>query len=288
MALLRQHRYKAAESRHDFAITVSAALHNRTMREIFDELFRTEPLDPVEAARKSVRRQLRKRFYREAGAGPDNAVHLDGKPVMTPKRRALKAPAAEIARAIAQEWEAQREAIDPGAMPLTRLANAVIDGIADAPAAVRDEIVKYLGSDLVFYRADAPEGLVELQAQAWDPLIAFARDRLGARFVLAQGIVHQPQPREAIAAAAKSIPSEPSPDEIWRLGALAVITTITGSALIALALGAGALDADAAWAAAHVDEDWNTARWGEDAELKARRAARRAEFDAAVLVLKAL
>lgn len=251
------------------------------MRDILEDIFKNQPLDPIEAARKSVRVSLRKRFYKEASAGDDHAVKLDGKPVMTPKRRALKAPNAQIAKAMAGEWDAQRDAIDPGAMPLTRLANAIIDGVADAPDAVRDEIVKYLGSDLVFYRADQPEGLIERQAQHWDPLIAFARDTYGARFVLAQGIVHRPQPPEAIAAAAVSIPHEP-----WKLGAMATITTITGSALIALALAARAIDADAAWTAAHVDEDWSTAKWGEDAEVKSRRAARRAEFDAAVLVLR--
>jgi chaperone required for assembly of F1-ATPase len=252
------------------------------MRDILEDIFKNQPLDPIEAARKSVRVNLRKRFYKQAGTA-DNAVTLDGKPVMTPKRRALKAPNAAIAQAIAGEWDAQRDTIDPGAMPLTRLANAIIDGVADAPDAVRDEIVKYLGSDLVFYRADQPDGLVEQQAQHWDPVIAFARDTYGARFVLAQGIVHQSQPPEAIAAAAVSIPHEP-----WQLGALAAITTITGSALIALALAAKAIETDAAWAAAHVDEDWNAAKWGEDTEVKARRAARRAEFDAAVLILRAV
>jgi chaperone required for assembly of F1-ATPase len=252
------------------------------MRDILEDIFKNQPLDPIEAARKSVRVNLRKRFYKEAGV-VDNAVTLDGKPVMTPKRRALKAPNAAIAQAMAGEWDAQRDTIDPGAMPLTRLANAIIDGVADAPDTVRDEIVKYLGSDLVFYRADQPDGLVEQQAQHWDPVIAFARDTYGARFMLAQGIVHQAQPPEAIAAAAVSVPHEP-----WKLGALAAITTITGSALIALALAANAIDPDAAWIAAHVDEDWNAAKWGEDTEVKARRAARRAEFDAAVLILRAV
>jgi chaperone required for assembly of F1-ATPase len=250
------------------------------MREILDDIFKNQPLDPVEAARRSVRVNLRKRFYKEAGTS-DNVVTLDGKAVMTPKRRALKAPNTAVAQAMAGEWNAQNEVIDPGAMPLTRLSNAIIDGVADAPDAVRDEVVKYLGSDLIFYRADAPEGLVETQARHWDPLLAFARDKFGARFVLAQGIVHQAQPPEAMGAAAVSVPSEP-----WALGALAAITTITGSALIALALAADAINADAAWAAAHVDEDWNMAKWGEDAEVLARRSARRAEFDAAVLVLK--
>jgi chaperone required for assembly of F1-ATPase len=252
------------------------------MRDIFDDLFKNEPLDPVEAARKSVRVNLRKRFYKVAGT-TGNAVTLDGKPVMTPKRRALKAPNAQIAQAMAAEWDSQTDTIDPGTMPLTRLANVIIDGVADAPDAVRDEIVKYLGSDLIFYRADSPEALVANQNKHWDPVIAFARDTYGARFVLTQGIVHQPQPAEAIAAAAVTIPAEP-----WKLGALAAIVTITGSALIALALAANALTPDAAWAAANVDEDWNMATWGEDAEVLARRAARRAEFDAAVLILEAM
>ena len=252
------------------------------MRDILEDIFKNQPLDPIEAARKSVRVNLRKRFYKQAGV-VDNAVTLDGKPVMTPKRRALKAPNAAIAQAMAEEWDAQRDTIDPGAMPMTRLANAIIDGVADAPDAVRDEVVKYLGNDLVFYRADQPEGLIAQQAQHWDPLIAFARDSYGARFMLAQGIVHQAQPPEAIAAAAVSVPNEP-----WKLGALAAITTITGSALIALALAAKAIEADAAWNAAHVDEDWNAAKWGEDPEVEVRRAARRAEFDAAVLVLRAV
>lgn len=251
------------------------------MRDIFEDIFKNQPLDPVEAARRSVRPQTRKRFYRQAGIGDDLSVRLDGKPVMTPKRRPLQAPDRRLAQGIADEWDAQRDVIDPAAMPLTRLANAIIDGVADAPAAVRDEVEKYLGSDLAFYRADAPDGLVRAQARHWDPLLDFARDDLGARFVLAQGVMHVAQPREAIAAAARAIPAEP-----WPLGATAALTTMTGSALIALALARGRLSSDDAWTAANVDEDWNMATWGEDAEVLARRAARRAEFDAAALVLR--
>jgi chaperone required for assembly of F1-ATPase len=166
-------------------------------------------------------------------------------------------------------------------MPLTRLANAIIDGVADMPEPVRDEIVKYLGSDLVFYRAEAPEGLIAKQTELWDPLLAFARDAMGARFVLAQGIVHQAQPPEAIAAAAVSIPHDP-----WKLGAVAAVTTITGSALIALALATGHLSVDDAWRAAQVDEDWNMATWGRDNEAVARHAAKRMELEAAALVLQ--
>lgn len=257
------------------------------MRDLLSEIFRSDPLDPSEAARRSMRPVLRKRFYREAQADEGRAVLLDGKPVRTPARRTLAAPNAALAQALAAEWNAQAEVIDPARMPLTRLANAVIDAIAEYPAAVAAEIEKYLGSDLVCYRAEAPVGLVMRQAEAWDPVIVFARDALGARFVLAQGVVHVAQPEEAIAAAARAIPADPnSSNGIWRLGAVSLITTITGSALIALAMAAGRLAPDAAWAAAHVDEDWNMATWGRDEMALARRAARRIDFDAAARVLE--
>jgi chaperone required for assembly of F1-ATPase len=168
-------------------------------------------------------------------------------------------------------------------MPLTRLANVIIDGVAIAPPPVADEIAKYLASDLVFYRAGAPAGLVERQARHWNPVLAWARQALGADFRTGEGVVHIPQSDAALAAARAAIPDDP-----WRLGAAHSVTTLTGSALIALALARGALDADAAWQAAHVDEDWNMAQWGRDALALERREFRHAEFKAAVAVLAAL
>lgn len=255
------------------------------MREIFTEIFENQPLDPTEAARRGARPRLRKRFYQRAAVGERTEqgfpVLLDGKPVYTPARRALAAPSRELAEAIAAEWNAQGEEIDPARMPLTRLANAVIDAVAEKPERVVAEIEQYLGSDLVFYRAETPEGLIARQAQHWDPVLAWARDQLGARFMLGEGIVHVRQPQEAIAAARAAIPSEP-----WRLGALSSITSLTGSALIALALAAGAIEAEAAWAAAHVDEDWQMSQWGSDELVLSRRAFRFAEMQAAVAVLE--
>ncbi|MBV8792459.1 MAG: ATPase [Pseudolabrys sp.] len=253
------------------------------MRDIFDEIYAKDPRDPGEAARRSLRPQLRKRFFKSAAVAPEGAgfaVRLDGKAVKTPARRTLVAPTRALAEKLAQEWEAQREVIDPARMPLTRLANAIIDAVVDQPRPVAEEIAHYLGTDLVFYRADTPQVLIERQAKHWDPLLDFARNELGARFVLGEGVVHVAQPHEVVASAARAIPADP-----WRLGALSSVTTLTGSALIALALARGALSADQAWAAAHVDEDWNMEMWGRDEIAMARRDARRAEFDAAGAVL---
>jgi chaperone required for assembly of F1-ATPase len=255
------------------------------MRDIFTEIFENQPLDPMESARKGGRPTLRKRFYSQAHVGeggPDGfPVLLDGKPVRTPARRLLAAPTRALAEAVAQEWQGQEALIDPGRMPLTRLANAVIDAVAEQAAAVAEEIAHYLGSDLLCYRAEAPAGLVEKQTLVWNPLLAWASDALGARFVQIEGVVFAAQPREAIDAARAAIPAD-----IWRLGALSAITTLTGSGLLALALARDAIDKDAVWAAAHVDEDWQMSQWGRDELALARRAYRFAEFEAAATVLR--
>jgi chaperone required for assembly of F1-ATPase len=256
------------------------------MRELFEPTETTEPSDPTSAARRSARPALRQRFYERASAasGPEgHAVHLDDKSVRTPARRPLTAPTLALAQAIAAEWDAQRDKIDPANMPLTRLANAIIDGVADAPGSVRAEIEKYLTSDLLLYRAGSPQELRERQARLWDPILLWAKNALGADFKSGEGVVHVAQPEAALRAANAAIP-----DDAWRLGALHVITTLTGSALIALAVLRGELSVDAAWRAAHVDEDWNMERWGRDEEALKRRAFRLAEMEAGATVLRHL
>ena len=254
------------------------------MREIFEDIFINQPLDPMESARRNMRANLRKRFYKEAGVGEEGEggfpVLLDGKAVRTPARHLLSAPTRALAQAIADEWQAQQDVIDPARMPLTRLANAAVDAVATQAQPVADEIARYLGSDLVVYRAGGPAALVARQTQVWDPVLAFARDTLEARFVQVEGVVFSAQPPQAVAAARAHIPTD-----AWRLAAVSSITTLTGSALLALMLARGAITPDAAWEAAHLDEDWQMTQWGRDDVALARRAFRRADFDAATAVL---
>jgi len=254
------------------------------MRDVFDFSGRK---DPNVAARRGARAPLRRRFYHEVGieavAGGGHGVTLDGKPGRTPAGRTLAAPTRSLAQAIAAEWQAQREVIDPATMPLTRLANAIIDGVATTPVPVVAEIEKYLASDLIFYRAGAPQRLRERQAAHWDPILAWAGASLGANFKRGEGIVHVAQPENALRSGAAALPSDP-----WLIGALHAVTTLTGSALIGLALLKGALAAEQAWQAAHVDEDWNMEQWGRDELALERRAFRFAEFQAAASVLRAL
>ena len=253
------------------------------MRDLFEDIFAPPPSDPMRAAQRAMRPPLKQRFYKRAEVidGPEGfAVALDGRPARTPARRPLAAPTQALGEALVAEWEAQGERIDPAGMPLTRLANTIIDGVAAASPEIAAEVEKYLGSDLVCYRAASPEALVARQAHHWDPILGFAHGRLGARFLVTEGVRFVTQPPAAMAATRGAIPADP-----WRLGAVHAVTTLTGSALIALALAAGAVTPAAAWAAAHVDEDWNMEQWGHDALALERRAARLAELQAAATVL---
>lgn len=258
------------------------------MRDLMSDLEQgtQSPDDPVARARAAQRTPMPKRFYKEVSVGEADGgftVLLDGRPVRTPARGYLKAPTRALAEAMAAEWAAQGQTIDPFSMPLTRLVNVALDRVAPEATAVKEEVVRYAGTDMLFYRAEGPQGLLDRQAQHWDPVLAWMNDAHGARFFLSEGIRHVTQPEEALARVAVLVPDAP-----LALSAVHSMTTLTGSALLALAVAAGELDADAAWAAAHVDEDWNREQWGEDETAAARRAARRVEMDAAAHVLALL
>ena len=256
------------------------------MRELFDEVAGKSPLDPMEAARQASRAPLRKRFYKEVRvveADGGFAITLDGRAIRTPSGRQVVMPTRRLADAVAAEWADQKKTLDPMTMPLTRLANSVTEGVIGRVELVSEDLARYFQSDMLFYRAGHPEALVGREAAHWDPVLLWAADTLGAHFILSEGVVHVRQPEQAIEAARAALPGDP-----WSIAALHVITTLTGSALLALALMHGARDADQVWAAAHVDENWNTDQWGADEEAAGRRAARLKDFSAAVTVLEAV
>ena len=211
-------------------------------------------------------------------------ILLDGKPARTPAKAELAVPTRALAEAVAAEWAAQGDHIDAATMPLTRLVNTAVDGVTPHLAQVRADITVFASSDLVCYRADGPEPLVERQCAQWDPVLAWARDALGARFAVATGLMPVTQPEDAVAAITAALQNL----DQFRLAGLHVMTTLTGSALLALAHARGALTVEAAWVAAHVDEDWQISQWGEDADAAARRARRWTEMQAASRLLALL
>lgn len=247
-----------------------------------------EPIDPVALARRDMQKALPKRFYKEAGVAPAAggfALTLDGHAAKTPAKSDLVLPTAALAEAVAAEWRAQGETIDFATMPLTRLAYTAIDGVANEMNGVIDEIAKYAETDLVCYRASEPASLAEAQAAAWDPVLDFAAAQLGARFFCAEGVVFVAQPPEARAAVKARIAEiAAGPAAPFLLASLSVMTALTGSVLIALALAEGSHSLDQAWAAAHVDEDFQIRQWGADSEATARRSRRFADMAAAETV----
>ena len=263
---------------------MSDPTHDAPNRDRLGEPAAPTPPDPLEAVRSQTKSALPRRFYKQASfekAEDGFRLTLDGRPARTPVRRVLAVPNAALAERLAREWAAQDEVVDPARMPLTRLVNSAIDGVAERREAVAEDLGRYAGTDLVAYRAGDPPRLVETQNAAWNPLLDWARDALGARLVLSEGVMHVGQPAETTAALRAVVDRVDSP---FRLAALHAMTTLTGSLLIALAVLHGRLTPREAWAAAHVDEAFQSSVWGVDAEAEARLLARKAEFDAAAAV----
>jgi chaperone required for assembly of F1-ATPase len=230
--------------------------------------------------KEALRPPLPKRFYKDVTVEPQRgayAILLDGKPVRTPKMEALAVPTRALAEAIAAEWAAQDTHLDPATMPLSKLAITALDGVAANKADVAADIVKFAGSDLLCYRAKSPEALQRLQAEVWDPVLHWMEAQIGARFVLGEGVM----PVEQRPAVLDGIAAEVAPYDAMALASLHVMTTLMGSAVLALAHAQGKLSAEDAWAAAHVDEDWQISQWGVDVEAAERRQKRWREMQAA-------
>lgn len=244
--------------------------------------------DPVRRAQIQMKRPLPKRFYESVGIDERDggfSITLDGKPVKTPAKNLLQLPTREAAELVAAEWAGQGEHIDPATMPVTKLANTAIDAVSNSLADVFDEIVRFAGTDMLCYRADGPKELIDRQAARWDPVLSWATTAHGTRFFLVEGVMHQEQPAEAIAAYTRALERY---RDAFLISCLNVVTTLTGSAVLALAYADGACDLDEVWSLAHIDEDWAVEHWGTDAEAEARRDARYAEYASAAALFQAL
>lgn len=218
-----------------------------------------------------------KRFYTDVTVVAEeggHAIRLDGRPVRTPARASLTLPTAALAEAIAQEWRAQGETVDPASMPMTGLANAAIDHVVPDPATFAEGVARYAQSDLLCYRADGPDTLVARQAAAWEPLLDWARGRYDVTFVVTQGILPVPQPKETLARLGAAVAAI----DPFILTGLSTLVTLSGSLVCGLAVVDGGHEVGAIWQAAEIDEAWQVEQWGEDAEAAARSVRRADDF----------
>ena len=230
---------------------------------------------------------IRKRFYQQAVSGqqPDGwAVLLDGRPIRTPAGKPFRLPSAALAEAVAAEWQAQEGKIRPDGMPLTRLCMNAIDQIADRRSDILDEVLRYAGSDLICYRADEPEALIERQQRHWQPLVDWLEQEFGAALAVTSGLMPVAQSVEALAAIRRVV----EPLDGFRLTALAMATGAAGSLAVALAMLHGRLDGDGAFEICQLDETFQIEQWGEDQEAADKRAALRADLAAIARFLSLL
>ena len=228
-----------------------------------------------------------KRFWKQAAAVPESGgwgIAVDGKPVRTPAGKPLRVPSEPLAQAIAGEWNAVGDSVDPREMALTGLANAAIDRVAPDSEAFAAELSKYAEGDLACYRADTPREFVARQAEHWDGLLAWARRRFDVDFRTTCGIVHVPQPEATVHRLAHAVAAL----DPFRLAGLSPLVRIGGSLVAALAVLEGAMTADEAWRSVTVDEQWQLEQWGGDAEAEATLEDRRRAFLGAARFLELL
>lgn len=256
------------------------------MRDFLEDAL-THRDDGYGRAQKHIQRELPKRFYKTvAVAATDSGytVTLDGRFIKTPTRRDVVVASETLAGRLAAEWDAQGSHIDPDLMPHVKLINSAVEGGEAARPALIDEVIKFCGNDLLLYRADSPRELVALQEKVWDDALVRLARHFSVAFQPTVGILHQEQSPDTLEKLRASLQAT----DFISATALVSITGLTGSGLLSIALRETLLDCEAVWAAAHVDEDYQIANWGEDFEASERRKRRRTEFDAAVNVLNDL
>jgi len=180
--------------------------------------------------------------------------------VRTPAKAALILPTQAMAGAIAQEWDAQETVVDPRTMPVTRGANAAIDKVRVQRAEVVELLAEYGDSDLLCYRAAGPDGLITRQAAAWDPMLDWAAETMGARLFVGEGVMHVDQNPVALARLAAEVEAF----DDFALAAVHDLISLSGSLVLALAVTRDAITVEDAWAASRIDEHWQIEQWGED------------------------
>jgi chaperone required for assembly of F1-ATPase len=218
-----------------------------------------------------------RRFWREVEIRPVDdgfAIHLDGKALRTPAQKPLHLPTRALAELVAAEWDAQEGVIRPDTMPATRAANAAIDKVRVQAAEVGRLIAEYGATDLLCYRAEAPAALAERQAAAWDPLLAWAARRFGVSWRVTAGVMPCAQPQATLDRLAAHVGGLGT----FELTALHDLVALSGSLVIGLAVSERHAPPEDLWEASRIDEEWQIAQWGEDAEAAAAAAARRRSF----------
>ncbi|CUH78813.1 ATP12 family chaperone protein [Tropicibacter naphthalenivorans] len=218
-----------------------------------------------------------KRFWKTTEVAPVDAgftVLLDGRGIKTPAKTPIHVPTEGLARALATEWDAQEDKVNPATMPYTRTTNSALDKVATQHAEVADMLAAYGDSDLLCYRADHPEELVQRQALLWDPMLDWLDQTFAVRLTPVAGVIHAPQDPAGQATLTREVHAL-SP---FQLAAFHDLVAMSGSLVLALAAARGAADLEELWELSRLDELWQEEQWGKDEEAQAKAEYKRGEF----------
>ena len=218
-----------------------------------------------------------KRFWTEvtveAAPGGWRAA-LDGRAIKTAVGAPQIVPTSALAEALAGEWRAQGEVIDPRAFVLRDMADFAIDIVGADRTPVIAALLAYAESDTLCYCAEPDEPLAIRQRAVWEPLLTAAEQRRGVEFTRVSGIIHRAQP----AATLERLRAVLETQDDLTLAALNTLASLAASLVIALAALDPDADSAALWDAANLEEDWQAEHWGADAEALALRTKRAALF----------
>ncbi|MEO9968669.1 MAG: ATP12 family protein [Hyphomonadaceae bacterium] len=221
-----------------------------------------------------------KRFYKQVSVeqgGDAWRILLDGRVIKTPAKAELCAPTKQMAEAVASEWSSQGDTVDIQSMHLTRLINVAIDRTPAQREGMVDEVVKYCETDLLCFLAETPEDLRSVQIDQWRPIREWAGKSLDVVLMeVPDGLLAAPQPPASLQAArgyADGLNDVQLTGLNFGLG-------LFGSALLAMAVCEGYIDANNAYERSIVDELYQSEKWGEDDENLARLNNNRAQAQA--------
>jgi len=227
---------------------------------------------------------LRRRFYKSVGVEPGDdgcLVMLDGRPVKTPGKATVALATPPLAEAVAAEWDAQDEKINPHSMPLTQIACTAIDKVTPNRAEIRDQMVRFANADLLCYRVEIPEDLAQRQYDTWQPVLDWLADAQGIALATSTALIAEDQDPESLRAAMVAVDAL----DDHELAAMAVLTQALGSFALAMAVVHGHMDWEAAAGASQLDEKFQSELWGEDREAVQRLRALRDDIAAAARYL---
>ncbi|XP_053605946.1 ATP synthase mitochondrial F1 complex assembly factor 2 [Plodia interpunctella] len=223
----------------------------------------------------------RKRFYRNTSIIQNEQnweVTLDQRRLKTPNGKVLLVSSEPLARAIAAEWDSQKEYIAQPVMHLTALCNTALDNPGKLTSHdITSYLLNYLPTDTLLFHSDEEDELRVLQEQKWGAILDWFQERFNVKQEVSRGLSLPPVSTETRGILARHFLSYKFP----ALNAICFGAEALKSPILMLACIERRLDPKDAVLLARLEEEYQLIHWGRvpwahelnQAELTARVAA---------------